>query len=42
MFEKIPLREAIAKLDVPAVVALGNPLLDAFVFLKNKDLLKRT
>ncbi|XP_034195081.1 uncharacterized protein LOC117611252 [Osmia lignaria lignaria] len=41
MFEKIPLREAIAKLDVPAVVALGNPLLDAFVFLKNKDLLKK-
>nr|XP_003705832.1 PREDICTED: adenosine kinase [Megachile rotundata]XP_012146744.1 PREDICTED: adenosine kinase [Megachile rotundata]XP_012146745.1 PREDICTED: adenosine kinase [Megachile rotundata] len=38
---KVPLREAIANLNVPAVVAFGNPLLDAFVFLKNKDLLKK-
>lgn len=41
MVEEVPLRESIAKLDVPAVVAFGNPLLDIYVTLKNDDLLKK-
>ncbi|XP_076638394.1 adenosine kinase isoform X1 [Colletes latitarsis] len=41
MVEKIPLKIAFLKQNVPAVVAFGNPLLDVYVFLKNKDILKK-
>ncbi|OAD62368.1 Adenosine kinase [Eufriesea mexicana] len=41
MVEKIPLRKSITKLDVPAIIAFGNPLLDVYVSLKNEDLLKK-
>lgn len=41
MAEKISLRQAIALLDVPAVIAFGNPLLDIFVVLQDDDLLKK-
>lgn len=41
MVEEVPLRKSIAKLDVPAVVAFGNPLLDIYVKLENDDLLKK-
>lgn len=41
MVEKIPLRKAIIRLDYPAIIAFGNPLLDIFVVLQNDDLLKK-
>ncbi|KAG7204790.1 hypothetical protein KM043_005197 [Ampulex compressa] len=41
MAEKIPLREAIAKCGLPAIIAFGNPLVDTLVVLKNDDLLKK-
>lgn len=41
MVEKIPLRKAIIRLDYPAIIAFGNPLLDIFVVLENDDLLKK-
>lgn len=41
MVEEVSLRKSIVKLDVPAVVAFGNPLLDIYVTLKNDDLLKK-
>lgn len=41
MVEKIPLKKAIIRLDYPAIVAFGNPLLDILVILQNDDLLKK-
>lgn len=41
MVEKIPLRKTIARLDFPAVIAFGNPLLDILVILKNDELIKK-
>lgn len=41
MVEKIPLRKAIVRLDYPAIIAFGNPLLDILVILENDDLLKK-
>jgi len=41
MVEKISLQKTIARLDFPAIIAFGNPLLDIFVILKNDDLLKK-
>ncbi|XP_011861477.1 PREDICTED: adenosine kinase isoform X2 [Vollenhovia emeryi] len=41
MVEKIPLRKTIARLDFPAVIAFGNPLLDILVVLKNDELIKK-
>ncbi|EGI63114.1 PREDICTED: adenosine kinase [Acromyrmex echinatior] len=41
MVEKIPLRKTIARLDFPAIIAFGNPLLDIFVILKNDELIKK-
>ncbi|CAL7945129.1 unnamed protein product [Xylocopa violacea] len=41
MIDNIPLRKAIIKLKVPAVVAFGNPLLDIYVIIRNDDLLKK-
>ncbi|KAL6425938.1 hypothetical protein ACFW04_008919 [Cataglyphis niger] len=41
MVEKIPLRKTITRLDFPAIVAFGNPLLDILVILKNDELLKK-
>ncbi|XP_053976661.1 adenosine kinase-like [Hylaeus volcanicus] len=41
MVEGIPLRIASLELNVPAIIAFGNPLLDVYVFLKNKDFLKK-
>ncbi|XP_029174849.1 adenosine kinase-like [Nylanderia fulva] len=41
MVEKIPLRKTIARLDFPAIIAFGNPLLDILVIVKNEDLLKK-
>lgn len=41
MVEKIPLRRTIARLDFPAVIAFGNPLLDTLVILKNDELIKK-
>lgn len=38
---RIPWRFAPFKLNVPAIIAFGNPLLDVYVFLKNKDILKK-
>ena len=38
---RIPWRFAPFKLKVPAIIAFGNPLLDVYVFLKNKDVLKK-
>ncbi|XP_011638464.1 adenosine kinase-like [Pogonomyrmex barbatus] len=41
MVEKIPLRKTITRLDFPAIIAFGNPLLDIFVILKNDELFKK-
>jgi len=41
MVEKIPLRKTIARLDFPAIIAFGNPLLDVLVILKNDELIKK-
>lgn len=41
MVEKIPLRKIITRLDFPAILSFGNPLLDIYVILKNDDLLKK-
>lgn len=41
MVEKVSLRRSIAKLDCPAIIAFGNPLLDVYVTIKNDDLLKK-
>ncbi|XP_018339253.1 PREDICTED: adenosine kinase-like isoform X2 [Trachymyrmex septentrionalis] len=41
MVEKIPLRKTIARLDFPAIIAIGNPLLDILVILKNDELIKK-
>lgn len=41
MVEKIPLRKTIARLDFPAIIAFGNPLLDILVILKNDELIKK-
>lgn len=41
MVEKIPLRKTIARLDFPAIISFGNPLLDIYVILKNEELLKK-
>lgn len=41
MVGKVPLRKAIVKLDVAAIIAFGNPLLDIFISLQNKDLLTK-
>lgn len=41
MGDKEPLRKAIAKLEIPAIISFGNPLLDIYVTLKNEDLLKK-
>ncbi|XP_012242193.1 adenosine kinase [Bombus impatiens] len=41
MVEKVSLRKSIAKLDCPAIIAFGNPLLDVYVTIKNDDLLKK-
>ncbi|XP_012219629.1 uncharacterized protein [Linepithema humile] len=41
MVEKIPLRKTIARLDFPAIISFGNPLLDIYVVLKNDELLKK-
>lgn len=41
MVERIPLRKTVARLDFPAVIAMGNPLLDIFVILKNDELIKK-
>lgn len=41
MVEKIPLRKAVARLDFPAIIAFGNPLLDIYVILKNDELIKK-
>lgn len=41
MVEKIPLRKAIVRLDYPAIIAFGNPLLDILVVLQNDALLKK-
>lgn len=41
MVEKIPLRKTIARLDFPAIIAFGNPLLDILVMLKNDELIKK-
>ncbi|XP_014487119.1 PREDICTED: adenosine kinase-like isoform X1 [Dinoponera quadriceps] len=41
MVEKIPLRKAIVRLDYPAIISFGNPLLDIFVALESDDLLKK-
>ncbi|XP_076664197.1 adenosine kinase isoform X2 [Andrena cerasifolii] len=38
---RIPWRFASFKLKAPAIIAFGNPLLDVYVFLKNKDVLKK-
>ncbi|EZA60860.1 hypothetical protein DMN91_008028 [Ooceraea biroi] len=41
MVEKISLQKTIARLDFPAIIAFGNPLLDIFVMLENDDLFKK-
>lgn len=41
MVEKVPLRVAFSKLKTPVIIAFGNPLLDVYVFLKNKEFLKK-
>ncbi|XP_076249509.1 adenosine kinase [Calliopsis andreniformis] len=41
MVERIPLRIALLRLKNPSIVAFGNPLLDVYVFMKNKDFLKK-
>jgi len=41
MVEKIPLRKTIARLDFPAIIAVGDPLLDILVVLKNDELFKK-
>jgi adenosine kinase len=41
MVEKISLQKTIARLDFPAIIAFGNPLLDIFVILKSDELLKK-
>lgn len=41
MVEKIPLRKTIARLDFPAIITFGNPLLDILVIVKNDELFKK-
>lgn len=41
MVEDNPLRKALAGLEVPTVMAFGNPLLDILVNVKDTDILKK-
>ncbi|KOC66165.1 Adenosine kinase [Habropoda laboriosa] len=41
MVEKVPLRKAIEKLKLPAIIVFGNPLADYHVHTGNKDLLEK-
>lgn len=41
MVEDVQLKEALAKLETPAILAFGNPLLDTYVTLNSDNLLKK-